>query len=71
MKLLTASVLSLAALLASQASMAEESALMTNRLTKSNYQAMQATRAKTDAEQQTAQNAQPEAEKKAGQDKHC
>ncbi|MDH1011023.1 hypothetical protein N5J43_11325 [Pseudomonas nicosulfuronedens] len=71
MKLLTASLLSLAALLASQASMAEESALMTNRLTTANYQAMQATRDKADAEQQTAQNAQPDAEKKAEQDKHC
>ncbi|MCP1625233.1 hypothetical protein [Pseudomonas nitroreducens] len=71
MKLLSASVLSLAALLASQVSMAEESPLMTNRLTTANYEAMQASRAKTDAEQQTAQNAQPDAEKKAGQDKHC
>lgn len=68
MKLLTASVLTLAALLASQASMAEESPLMTNRLTEANYQAL---RTRTDAEQQTAQNAQPDAEKKAGQDKHC
>ncbi|MCE4069320.1 MULTISPECIES: hypothetical protein [Pseudomonas] len=71
MKLLTASALTLAALLASQASMAEESALMTNRLTEANYQALQAARAKADAEQQTAQNAQPDTEKKAGQDKHC
>ena len=71
MKLLTASALTLAALPASQASLAEESPLMTNRLTQANYQAMQATRAKTDAEQQTAQNAQPDAAKKAEQDKHC
>ncbi|MFR0692815.1 hypothetical protein ACLUTX_25720 [Enterobacterales bacterium AE_CKDN230030158-1A_HGKHYDSX7] len=68
MKLLTASALTLAALLASQASMAEESTLMTNRLTEANYQAL---RAKADVEQQTAQNAQPDAEKKAEQDKHC
>jgi len=68
MKLLTASVLTLATLLASQASMAEESTLMTNRLTEANYQAM---RAKADAEQQTAQNAQPETQKQAAQDKHC
>jgi hypothetical protein len=71
MKLLTASVLTVAALLASQASMAEESPLMANRLTAANYQAMQASRDKADAEQQTAQNAQPDAEKKAEQDKHC
>ncbi|MDN6858883.1 hypothetical protein QO207_19995 [Pseudomonas sp. CAN2814] len=71
MKLLTASVLTVAALLASQASMAEESPLMANRLTQANYQAMQASRDKADAEQQTAQNAQPNAEKKAEQDKHC
>ncbi|UCL84793.1 hypothetical protein [Pseudomonas sp. HS-18] len=71
MKLLTASTLTLAALLASQASMAEESALMTNRLTQANYQALQATHDKTDSGQQTAQNAQPGVEKKAEQDKHC